>query len=249
MANRFQVTVAALAVGFTFACRTSTPAAGPAAPKAEKKSAATPLNTEGYELYKKQKYAQAAAKFEQAIAADPNHALAHYNLACALSLLRTESVCEHDAYKSRIIEHLRKAVKLDETRRKKIREDSDLDSVRDTFGYHELIGYHVSEPEDVRIIISGVTWYGPAPGALGPTSGIDFDPGGLATLWVLQVDDDVPHRERHRGTWKVDGSQIVLELVEAYDGKTRFQGVLQTDGRLVFEGLETFTDDPDECSA
>lgn len=43
-------------------------------------------NGRGLALAKKKKYAEAAAEYKAAIAEDPNYVLAHYNLACALSL-------------------------------------------------------------------------------------------------------------------------------------------------------------------
>lgn len=44
-------------------------------------------NKKGYALHKKKKYKAAAVEYRKAIAEDPNYLLAHYNLACAASLL------------------------------------------------------------------------------------------------------------------------------------------------------------------
>ncbi|HEX3765878.1 MAG TPA: tetratricopeptide repeat protein [Kofleriaceae bacterium] len=44
-------------------------------------------NTRGYALHKQKKYKEAAAEYRAAIAEDPSHLLAHYNLACVASLL------------------------------------------------------------------------------------------------------------------------------------------------------------------
>lgn len=43
-------------------------------------------NSRGLALHKKKQFKEAAAEYQKAIAEDPNYVLAHYNLACALSL-------------------------------------------------------------------------------------------------------------------------------------------------------------------
>lgn len=54
------------------------------------KKAANAANTRGYALHKKKKYAEAAVEYRKAIAADPAHLLAHYNLACIGSLTKDQ---------------------------------------------------------------------------------------------------------------------------------------------------------------
>lgn len=61
--------------------------AGPAAPTLPGgPKVAGAENSRGMKLYKTKDYAGAAAAFRAAIAADPTHVLAHYNLACVLAL-------------------------------------------------------------------------------------------------------------------------------------------------------------------
>lgn len=57
--------------------------AGPVMADAQK---AVTANAKGYALHKKKKYAEAAVEYRKAIAEDPSHLLAHYNLACVASL-------------------------------------------------------------------------------------------------------------------------------------------------------------------
>jgi hypothetical protein len=45
-------------------------------------------NTAGYKLHKQKQYKEAAAEYRKAIQEDPDHLLAHYNLACVASLLK-----------------------------------------------------------------------------------------------------------------------------------------------------------------
>ena len=76
---------------------------------------AAQLNTEGYRLYRAENYDAALVKFRAAIAADGKHALAHYNYAATLGHLRKQGrTCEVDAYQSTILEHLTRAVALDD---------------------------------------------------------------------------------------------------------------------------------------
>lgn len=91
----------------------------PAGPEETKRSgsASDDLNTQGFRLYKQKKYVEAADLFKQALAADPRHALAHYNLACTLALIsKTDEACKLGARRSVILEHLARAVELDGTR-------------------------------------------------------------------------------------------------------------------------------------
>lgn len=55
--------------------------------KAADPAAARAANRQGMQHYRKKALAQAAASFRAAIAADTGHVLAHYNLACVLSLM------------------------------------------------------------------------------------------------------------------------------------------------------------------
>ena len=69
---------------------------------------ANQLNTAGFRCYKEKKYGEAALLFGGATMVDDKLALAHYNLACTLALLRKENkVCDNNAYLDRILEHQR----------------------------------------------------------------------------------------------------------------------------------------------
>jgi tetratricopeptide (TPR) repeat protein len=207
------------------------------------------LNARGYALYKQGKLVQALALFRQATEADDRHALAHYNAACVLSLLRARGkTCEHDAYRSTILEGVRKAVRLDPKLRSRALADPDLASIRDTFGYQLLAGRSVSRTEDLRAILVAVTWYGPAPGAYGPMSGLDFHEDGTVDTWTLDVSGDRVRRRQGKARFSVEGTTVTIHV----EGKRprRQTGKLGRDGRLRFSGhLGPYTDDPDDCSA
>lgn len=207
------------------------------------------LNARGYSLYKKGQLARALELFRQAVDADSRFALAHYNGACTLARLRAQGkVCEHDAYKSAILEGVRTAIRLDPTLKARALKDADLRPIHDTFGYQLLAGRAVSKQEDLRAILVAVSWYGPAPGAYGPMSGLDFHEDGTVDTWTLDVGGEQVRRVRGKARFVVEGSKLKLTL----EGKRprTLQGTLRRDGTLTIRGLlGPFTDDPDECSA
>jgi tetratricopeptide (TPR) repeat protein len=210
------------------------------------------LNAEGLRLYKAKKLEAAAEKFARAIEADETYALAHYNYACVLALFRARGeVCDHDAYPSTILEHLQRAVELDPKRRARLREDSDLESIHDTFGYQILSGRKVTDPRDLRAILVAVSWYAPAPGAYGPLGGLHFAANGKLSYWALMFSDDGDARREHvEGTWTLEGTHIELKLKPPGRKASQiFKGTLSAEGVLSIGDFGRYTDNADECSA
>lgn len=225
-------------------------AAGPESNPGEAEARA--LNVAGYRLHQAKKYPEAVAQFERSIEADPSFALAHYNLACALARLRAAGqICEHDAYRSTILEHLQEAVRLDPRRRARLRKDPDLAPVRDTFGYQRLVGRDPKDPAGFRRILEQVTWYGPAPGAYGPMSGMRFLGRGRGTGWTLVTDDEGEiRRQETRFRYEVRGLRVRITTKGADGEPTVVEGSIDETGHLRLPGFPgPFTDDPDECSA
>lgn len=216
-------------------------------------SPAASLNTEGFKLYKAKQYEQAIEKFRAAIAADPNHALSHYNLACTLGLMRKQNkVCEFDAYQSTVLDELEAAVKLDEGRRKRMQSDSDLESIRDTLRYQRLLGKDPAKPADARALLVAVRWYGPSPGAYGNMAEVDFTPSGAFTLSrKVMTDDGEVKVVTHNGTFKVNAATGVatLTLSTALDGKKTLSAKLGADGKLTLDVVGELTDQRSECEA
>jgi tetratricopeptide (TPR) repeat protein len=58
--------------------------------------AADAANARGLALHKKKKYVEAAAEYKKALAEDPSHLLAHYNLACVGSLSKDEATAKEN---------------------------------------------------------------------------------------------------------------------------------------------------------
>ena len=74
---------------------------------------------------------QAIKALETALAADPNEALLHYNLACYLSLARR---------KPGVLEHLSRAMSLEPRYREMVESESDFDPLRNDPDFQALLG-------------------------------------------------------------------------------------------------------------
>ena len=89
------------------------------------------LNTQGFRLYQAGKYPEALEKFTAAAEADPGLALAHYNVAATLGVLRKRGqVCEYSAYRETILERLQRAIRLDSRRLARAKEDKDFEPIQ-----------------------------------------------------------------------------------------------------------------------
>jgi hypothetical protein len=214
-------------------------------------SPAAPLNTEGFKLYQAGKYPEALEKFRAAVTADEAHALSHYNLAATLGLLRGQGkVCEFDAYQPTILEHLERAVQLDEGRRKRMQRDKDFDSVRGTLRYQQLLGRSATREKDVKPLVTALTWYTPAVGAYGNPEVLRFTVRGTFTLSRMEMEGDEPRRVSTRGRFTVKGFEVTLTFDQPVAGVKSAKGLLGADGHLVFTAPAwNFSDTPSECDA
>jgi tetratricopeptide (TPR) repeat protein len=212
------------------------------------------LNTEGFRLYQAGKMEEAAQKFEAAVEADPKHALAHYNLAATLGVLRKKGVfCEPDTSLKNILEHLTTAVRLDPKRLARAKEDPDLDPIRRTVKWHILQGVSPSHTEDVQKLLLGVQkWYGPGVGAYGTIRTFTFlEDGKRVVMWQRHPGkEEGKDIEEIEGTWRVTGRTVELNfpkppsIVLTLDK----EGVLSQQGGSI--GKENpITDSPSECGS
>ncbi|MBN8231921.1 tetratricopeptide repeat protein [Corallococcus macrosporus] len=206
------------------------------------------LNTQGFRLYQSGRYPEALEKFQAAARATPDYALAHYNAAATLGVLRKQGkVCDHDAYRGTIVEELTTAVRLDARRLQRAKADRDLDVIRDTLGWQKLLGHTPEQETSVPTLLRNVSWYGPGVGVYGTTRALKFQDGGRVELWRKDVDDSgTPKESRIQGTYTVKGRAVTVKLPKA----APVTGSLDADGTLRFPApLETFTDSPSECEA
>lgn len=205
-------------------------------------------NDRGLSLHRAGKLEEGLAAFRAAIEADPEYAMGHYNVACSLALLRAAGkVCDVDAYRGAILEHLERAITLDPQRRERARVDDDLRAVHDTLGFQRVVLQRkLTTAADRRAVLVAVSWFGPSPGAYGPMSALDFHDDGTVSGWHLVFDDDgAPKRRPLAGRFTMGAQRIELHLEGAPAPAT---ATLRWDG-LELDGGERFTDDPDDCSA
>lgn len=205
------------------------------------------LNAEGFRLYKAGQYPEALEKFQAATREDPGYALAWYNSAATLGVLRKQGqVCPFDAYRETIVQQLTRAVELDPRRLARAREDADFEPIRDTIGWQRLLGRSPRRAADVPVLLREVSWYGPGVGVYGTLQRLRFEDEGRVTLWRKTLDDaGTPKEETLVGTYTVKGREVELR----FPGKEPLKGRLTPGGALRVEGLEVFTDSPAECEA
>lgn len=205
------------------------------------------LNAEGFRLYKAGKLPEALEKFQASAQADPRYALAQYNVAATLGVLRKQGrVCEFDAYRQTIVERLNAAVKLDPKRLARAKEDADFAGIRDTEGWQRLLGRSPERVADVPELLKNVSWYGPGVGAYGTLNRLDFQDGGRVVLSRKKVNDEGQAKEEAvTGTYRVQGRSVEVRL----PGMKPLQGTLTPTGALTLGDLGPFTDSPSECEA
>jgi hypothetical protein len=219
------------------------------------------LNSAGMTKYKSRQYVEAIGLFQAALAAGEKEAplstrevvdrnktlaLAHFNHACAQSLLRKAGkVCDGDAYRSAITEHLEKSVLLDPNRLDRVIVDKDLEPIRDTLAYHSMLGLSVKREKDLPALLTKVRWWSPGSGAFGSLSQLSFANGGVVTETLREVDPEGGKESKKtvKGRWTLTGRNLSVTL----DGKTR-EGRLGEDGKLDLSGV-AYRDEPSECGA
>lgn len=210
------------------------------------------LNTRGFRLYKQKKYEEALHFFREAARADPNYAMAHYNIACTLGVFRKlRDVCAMNAYRGTIMYHLKKSVELDPRRGERMKTDSDLDPIRDTFSYQILAGLDFKKESDLKLILQRVTWYGPGAGVHGPIFRLNFKKNGQVILHFKDMNSENFRWKKEKGTYLVTGTKISLSIKNSEGKAVDAFGSLNAKGELLFQnGLpRKFTDDPEDCSA
>lgn len=225
-------------------------------------------NAAGMKLYQARRYLEASQQFAEAlkdeapretvqekVAWTRTRALAHFNLACSLSLLRKAGrVCDGDAYRSVIVSNVEQSIALDPNRLEKALKDPDLSPVRDTVAWQSLLGLSMAREADLKKLLPRVTWWSPGVGVFGSLHQLTFTADGRFTLTSKVFDaDGVPKgTARHTGTWALEGRALRLTT-----GTTPLPGAKSTSleltvepgGRLTGRDWTDFTDAPSECDA
>lgn len=227
-------------------------------------------NAAGMKAYQAKKYPEAIELFRKAISVGEEEltgatlkeevqltrtkALAHFNLACTLALVRKAGkVCDFDAYRSTIVEEVQHAIRLDPNRIEKALTDPDLSGIRDTLAFQSWQGLSPRREADLPKLLVGVKWWSQGVGVYGSTNDLAFTAQSV-TLTMLVLDaEGVPLKTRKvvTGKWSLSGRtlKIVFPAVVPELKKSSLEGTFKDSGRLEFKEWVEFTDSPSECDA
>jgi len=128
------------------------------------------LNAEAMDYYDAGDYQKAADLFRQSIEADSRNYLAHYNLACTLTL-DAGSITE-------IYQALEKSVSLSSSRLARMVEDPDLAPLRTHLRYHQILGRSLEDREQRAFLLPIINWAVHPHDSTFPLSPLVFDDRG-----------------------------------------------------------------------
>lgn len=223
-------------------------------------------NAAGMKLYQAKKYADAVPRFRAAIADEAKdfpsvkeqvahtraRALATFNLACTLSLLRKAGrVCQFDAYRGTIMGLVTQSIALDPNRLERALLDADLQPIRDTVDYQSLLGLSFSREADLPKLLPRIAWWTPGVGVYGSTKTLAFKADGTVQFSFRASDDNGLRPPRFfPGRWVVKGRTLKLTFATPLPAGalSHLEFTLTDDGRLTSPG-DSFTDAPSECDA
>ena len=222
-------------------------------PELGERMPASQYNNAGHRYYEKGDLFAAILLFRKAIATDDRHALAHYNLACSLALVRGlqgGTACgDIEAYQDSILRLLERSVALDRDRQARIAEDPDLDSVRHLMRFRIIAGADMNDPDTLHSLLATTRWFDPPQGAFGSLKELDLKDDGTYPLgWTAggQAAHDGVEAPAlpSPGTWELEGFTLRLK----HKGDLTILGVNPM-GSLLDGQQPVWTEDPAECSA
>jgi tetratricopeptide (TPR) repeat protein len=222
------------------------------------RATAIELNKQGFALYQQGRYADALEKFRASFEADDTYVYPHYNYACTLGILLREDLPNWYHRMDEVFAHLRRTVELHPPHREKMKTDPDLESVRGEFAFWKIAGLRTDRTEDVKELLTRLTWYAPGEGIFPYLGWIEFREDGSVTFSYYHPDffetfdsDDVV--EMH-GTYAVSRGYVTVRFDETplrkrsksditrneseLDTTRTFTGKLHEDGTLQFNELE-----------
>jgi tetratricopeptide (TPR) repeat protein len=199
------------------------------------------FNNLGMGMYEQKNYIAAAESFLRSIETDPANFLAHYNLACTLTLLRQEHVprvfrlekcASFDIDLETIFNHLQKAADLNEHRKTRMLEDPDLLAVRSTLRFHQIAGRSLPRDGDARIILPAVIWrvdYQSAfrKNGLFPDGVVRFSADGRFRLELWK------NKETITGTYSVSSGRLVFKYSRQSGTVQEVSAVLSEKGAVI----------------
>jgi hypothetical protein len=206
------------------------------------------LNNRGMAMYEEGDYTGASELFVDAIEADYTNFLAHYNLACAMALLRKQyNPCDFDPEGKQsfdiridsILKSLRTAAELNSGRKRRMLEDPDLNAVHTALEFHLIAGRSLNTAADARIILQEVLWridFAGRPAGLNtefglPDGTVAFAPNGTFRIEFYE------YGSQGFGRYRVENGRLELDFTGGDLGKGRIYGTFEED-RIVVTGFE-----------
>lgn len=192
-------------------------------------------------MYEEGDYTGASELFVDAIEADYTNFLAHYNLACAMALLRKQyNPCDFDPEGKQsfdiridsILKSLRTAAELNSGRKRRMLEDPDLNAVHTALEFHLIAGRSLNTAADARIILQEVLWR------------VDFEkPAGAVADGAVEFAADGSfsiefweYGSKGSGRYQVENGRLKLFFESGDLGTGSIRGSFKDD-RIVVTGL------------
>ena len=156
----------------------------PVSISARDRSRAIELNDQGFELYEEGRFTEALELFEAAWRADDQYVYGHYNYACTLAILVREEPALWYYERDSAFEHLERTLELRPGYREKMLVDPDLSELRREFRFYSVLGFEVTDADDLAFILTTLPWYGaPTSGIYPYTAGAEFYSDGSVRFW------------------------------------------------------------------
>lgn len=196
-------------------------------------------NKSGLQLYKKGKYEEALENFSISIRKKPDYHYPIYNYACTKALYGAKLDIAKPCYEdlTDIIQHLKKTISLKPKYLSKIRKDPDLNYIRDTFMYHQLIGFNTVDQYDIESILKTVSWGSDDQGARGSGYILNFEENGIVNFKILDCYFDKENCDvkyiNVQGKYSVKGKNISLQLDQIVFGSNKGSAELTKNGLLL----------------
>ncbi len=210
------------------------------------------FNQAGLDAYRRGDIVRSARHFSCAASIDREHALAAYNRACVLTLLRADADRCDETFLQMIEHSLAASIKLDPARRERALEDRDLRGIHDR-GFYKLLTW--ADPADKAGLLAHIgTWHGPRPGVY-PSARITFRSDSTAEVATFVISGDEPGWVASAAAVTCEGDS--LHVTYTSDSPRRLDGVVRV---TVDEGIitaaevrcsdgYTYTPDEDDCGA
>ncbi|MCB1176598.1 MAG: hypothetical protein KDK36_03360 [Leptospiraceae bacterium] len=211
------------------------------------------LNKKSLIQIRKGDFEKAEKYLRQAIEVDSEYARSYYNLACTLALKLKENYCEFQDTIPEIYKLISLSIKKNSPYKKRMLTDPDFEKLSSDFKFYETAGFSLKRRSDLKVILSKVKWYGPAPGVFGPGDGLDFQSSGKVVYWYLDP-GRLAYGEVKKnfifGKYYWRGNRIIIRFYKKIPGGRRdYYGQLKKN-KLILPGMgHDFSDDSSLCSS